>query len=72
MPKRKSVNTLTAGKLAQLRTLLDQFINKPANNPVTEHRNAGMDMSLMIHDGGFVAWHQHFGRTDAESGYFAV
>src|SRR5262249_31753314 len=21
---------------------------------------AGMDMSLMIHDGGFLAWHQHF------------
>lgn len=60
MAKRKSVNTLTAAKLAQLRTLLDQFISKPADNPVTEHKNAGMDMSLMIHDGGFLAWHQHF------------
>ena len=60
MPKRKSVNTLTAAKLAQFRTLLDQFISKPANNPVTEHKNAGMDMSLMIHDQGFLTWHQHF------------
>ena len=60
MPKRKSVNTLPAAKLTQLRTLLDTFINKPANNPVTEHKNAGMDMDLMIHDQGFVAWHQHF------------
>jgi hypothetical protein len=60
MPKRKSVNSLTAAKLAQLRTLLDQFINKPANNPVTEHKNAGMDMTLMIHAEGFLTWHQHF------------
>ena len=60
MSKRKNVNALSAAKLAQLRTLLDQFITKPADNPVTEHKNAGMDMSLMIHDGGFLAWHQHF------------
>jgi hypothetical protein len=60
MAKRKSVNSMTAAKLTQFRNLLDTFINKPANNPVTEHRNAGMDMSLMIHDQGFVAWHQHF------------
>ena len=60
MPKRKTVNSLTAAKLAQLRTLLDQFIGKPANNPVTEHKNAGMDMTLMIHAQGFLVWHQHF------------
>jgi hypothetical protein len=60
MPKRKSVNSLTAAKLAQFRTLLEQFINKPANNPVTEHKNAGMDMTLMIHPEGFLTWHQHF------------
>ena len=39
---------------------LEHFINKSANNPVTEHKDAGIDMSLMIHDQGFVAWHQHF------------
>jgi hypothetical protein len=60
MAKRKSVNALSSAKLTQLRTLLDQFISKPTNNPVTEHKNAGMDMTLMIHDQGFVAWHQHF------------
>ena len=60
MAKRKNVSTLNTAKLSQFRTLLDQFIGKPNDNPVTEHKNAGMDMSLMIHDQGFVAWHQHF------------
>ncbi len=60
MAKRKNVSTLNTAKLSQFRTLLDQFISKPNDNPVTEHKNAGMDMSLMIHDQGFVAWHQHF------------
>lgn len=60
MAKRKNVSNLSGAKLSQLRTLLDQFIAKPNGNPVTEHKNAGMDMSLMIHDQGFVAWHQHF------------
>ncbi len=46
--------------LTELRSLLDQYINKPTDNPVTEHKNAGDDMSLMIHDDGFLAWHQHF------------
>jgi hypothetical protein len=46
--------------LSQLRSLLDQYINKPTDNPVTEHRDAGNDMSLMIHEDGFLAWHQHF------------
>src|SRR6266704_3302466 len=44
----------------QLRPLLDQYIAKPNSNPVTEHRDADMDMSLMIHDTGFLTWHQHF------------
>jgi len=60
MPKPKSVNSLAAAQLAKFRVLLDQFITKPSDNPVAEHKNAGMDMSLMIHDGGFLAWHQHF------------
>ena len=60
MAKRKNVTNLNTAKLTQFRTLLDQFIGKPNDNPVTEHKNAGMDMSLMIHDQGFVAWHQHF------------
>src|SRR5262249_18049312 len=44
----------------QLRDLLDQYIGKPTDNPVEEHKVAGHDMSLMIHEIGFVAWHQHF------------
>jgi hypothetical protein len=60
VPKRKSANSLSAAKLTHFRTLLDSFINKPSNNPDTEHKNAEMDMTLMIRGEGFVAWHQHF------------
>jgi hypothetical protein len=60
MAKRKNVSSLSTAKLTQFRTLLDQFISKPNGNPVTEHKNADMDMSLMIHAEGFIAWHQHF------------
>ena len=60
MAHRKDVSTLNNAQLTQLRTLLDQFINLPTNNPVAEHKAAGMDMSLMIHDMGFLTWHQHF------------
>ena len=60
MANRKDVSTLTNAKLVQLRTLLDQFIAKPTNNPVAEHKAAGMDMTLMIHGKGFLVWHQHF------------
>jgi hypothetical protein len=60
MAHRKDVSTLSNPRLTQLRTLLDQFIAKPASNPVAEHQAAGMDMSLMIHDQGFLTWHQHF------------
>ena len=60
MAHRKSVSTLGNANLTQLRALLDQYIVKPIDNPVTEHKNAGNDNSLMIHDMGFVAWHQHF------------
>jgi hypothetical protein len=60
MAKRKSVSLMSAASLTQLRALLDQYISKPTNNPVAEHKAAGMDMSLMIHDQGFVTWHQHF------------
>ena len=47
MAKWKNVSTLNTAKLSQFRTLIDQFISKPNDNPVTEHKNAGMDMSLM-------------------------
>ena len=60
MAHRKNVSTLSNPQLTQLRALLDQFINKPNNNPVAEHKAAGMDMSLMIHDMGLLTWHQHF------------
>jgi hypothetical protein len=60
MAHRKDVSTLSNAQLTKLRTLLDQYITKPTNNPVAEHKAAGMDMSLMIHDKGFLAWHQHF------------
>jgi hypothetical protein len=51
---------MTGASLSQLRTLLDQYINEPTDNPVQEHKIAGMNMSLMIHADGFLAWHQHF------------
>ncbi len=60
MAHRKDVSTLSSQRLTKLRTLLDKFIAKPTNNPVAEHQAAGMDMSLMIHSTGFLAWHQHF------------
>ena len=60
MAHRKEASSLSSAQLTQLRALLDQYINKPTDNPVAEHKAAGMDMSLMIHDMGFVAWHQHF------------
>ncbi len=60
MAHRKDVSTLSNARLTQLRALLDKFIKKPANNPVAEHKAAGMDMTLMIHNMGFLAWHQHF------------
>ena len=60
MANRKSVSIMSSSELSQLRAALDQYIAKPVDNPVTEHKNAGMDMSLMIHDQGFLAWHQKF------------
>jgi hypothetical protein len=60
MANRKDVSTLSNARLTQLRSLLDQFISKPTDNPVAEHQAAGMDMSLMIHNMGFLTWHQHF------------
>jgi len=60
MAHRKDVSTMSSAQLTQLRALLDQFITKPNKNPVAEHKAAGMDMSLMIHDMGFLTWHQHF------------
>lgn len=60
MANREDVSTLSNTALTQLRTLLDQYIAKPTGSSVTEHRAAGMDMSLMIHGAGFLTWHQHF------------
>src|SRR5712691_2972715 len=60
MANRKNVSSLSDDQLKRLRRLLDVYINKPVNNPVAEHLAAGMDMSLDIHGGGFIAWHQHF------------
>src|SRR5947207_10496926 len=60
MAHRKDVSTLSNPQLTQLPALLDQFIKKPTDNPVAEHKAAGMDMSLMIHNMGFLTWHQHF------------
>jgi hypothetical protein len=50
MAHRKNVSTLNNPKVTKLRALLDQYINKPTDNPVDEHKAAGMDMSLIIHD----------------------
>ena len=60
MAHRKDASSMGAADRAKLRTLLDQYIQKPTDNPVQEHKDADMDMSLMIHADGFVAWHQHF------------
>src|SRR6266446_2783499 len=60
MAHRKDVSTLSNAQLAKLRTLLNHFISKPKDNPVAEHKAAGMNMSLMIHGKGFLTWHQHF------------
>lgn len=58
--KRKDVSSLSDANLNNLRALLDQYIGKPTDNPVTEHRNADNNMSLMIHGDGFISWHQYF------------
>jgi hypothetical protein len=60
MAHRKNVSSLGSAKLTHLRALLDQYIAKLVDNPVQEHKIAGQDMTLMIHDMGFIAWHQHF------------
>ncbi len=54
MANRKDVSTLSNPTLTQLRRLLDRYIAKPTDNPVAEHKAAGMDMSLMIHGAGFL------------------
>lgn len=46
--------------LARLRTLLDQYLSKPNDNPIDEHMNVAVDPSVEIHDIGFIAWHQYF------------
>ena len=61
MAQRKDVSTLSTAELVQLRTLLDQYIAKPTDNPVAEHLAAGMQMTTLdIHNKGFLTWHQHF------------
>jgi hypothetical protein len=44
---RKNVNALRSADLNQLKALLDQYINKPSDNPVKEDRDANKDTSLM-------------------------
>ena len=60
MAHRQNVSSLGTADRTKLRNFLDQYIAKPNDNPVTEHKLAGQDMSLMIHEMGFIAWHQHF------------
>jgi hypothetical protein len=60
MAHRKNVSLLGTTDRTKLRALLDQYIAKPTDNPVAEHKLAGQDMSLMIHDMGFIAWNLHF------------
>lgn len=60
MAHRHNVSTIGNAQLVQLRTLLDLYIAKPVDNPIVEHKAAGQNMALMIHDMGFIAWHQHF------------
>lgn len=55
---RKDVSSLSPQKQAQLRELIDTYIR--TKGPVAEHVAAGSDPSLMIHDMGFVAWHNYF------------
>jgi hypothetical protein len=57
---RENVNALRSADLSQLRALLDQYINKPTDNPVKEDRDASRDTPLMTLGDGFLAWHQHY------------
>ncbi len=61
MARRQNVSTLSTAQLTKFRNLLDQYISKPTSNPVKEHKAAGkMSSGMMIHDMGFLTWHQHF------------
>ena len=55
---RKNVSSLSSQKQTQLRQLIDTYIM--TQNPVDEHAAAGNDPALMIHDMGFLAWHNVF------------
>ena len=47
MAHRKDVSTLSNAQLTKLRALLDQYIAKPTDNPVVEHKAAGMTRSSL-------------------------
>lgn len=55
---RKEFSSLTAALQNKLRQLIDTYIL--TKNPVGEHAAAANDMSLMIHEDGFIAWHNVF------------
>ena len=55
---RTPVSSLSPQKQAQLRQLIDTYII--TQNPVGDHAAAGNNPSLMIHDMGFLAWHNVF------------
>lgn len=54
----RNVNNLTPQQRQRLRLLLDTYI--ATQDPVGEHRRAGNDMTLHIHEHGFLAWHTVF------------
>lgn len=55
---RKTVAGLTPQKRTRLRQLIDTYI--VTRNPVGEHLAALSDMSVMLHEEGFLAWHMVF------------
>lgn len=55
---RKAFSALTADQRASFRELIDLYIL--TEDPVGEHRAAGEDPTQMIHDMGFLAWHEYF------------
>lgn len=55
---RQEFSRLTPQQRTRLRQLIDTYIS--TKDPVGEHFTAGHDMTQMIHDMGFSAWHYFF------------